>query len=768
MSRSVAGVNQTAATAANTGGVRSAFETESARLKLLLSDQIERQAMREARETAISLLCLDPVDADILHARVLIDEHLAMATPHPIGEVHCLANHTHWVNCVAFSPDSRRALSGGGGDTRIATKVRGSLDRSIRLWDVQSGQMLRRYLGRLGMVTGIAFFSDGLRAISSNYGSGVHLWDLENGDTIRQFDRNVVYVHGVASSADDRWVLACGKDRLIHQWDAGTGDRVRQLAGHTDTVSSVAFSRDGRWIISGSYDKTVRLWNAESGKLLHTFTGHTDRVLTVAISDDGRQALSGGADHVLRWWDCESGLELGCLQGHTGPVNSLALSPDGQRAVSGGADKSVRVWDLATVRELKCFQAHADEVMSVAYAPDGNYVLSGSRDATVRLWQAPVGSVSPLPAEQLALLDRLPYSTVVSCVRALSQSRILDMDQMAELTGAMQSRFTNPKPLLEHLLDRGWLTAYQLEELIEGRGVALRLGEYSLRESLGSGGMGHVFKARRVGTGQQVALKIVLPELTSDAEALQQFQWEIHSLTQMAHPNIIKTYDAGSDRDRYYFTMEYVEGIDLYRLLQKFGPLPVDQARDYIRQAALGLEHAHEHCLIHRDIKPANLFLTFPSIHGDLDVEGEASTPKAVVKILDWGLASLRLPKGGQRIFDHLPREQNVGTADYISPEQARNSAAGADIRTDIYSLGCTLYHLLAGTPPFSGKSIMQKLIKHQTEEPVPIQTLRPDVPESLALVIKKMMAKLPEDRFPTPSVVAVALSMTVRTDGRT
>ena len=131
--------------------------------------------------------------------------------------------------------------------------------------------------------------------------------------------------------------------------------------------------------------------------------------------------------------------------------------------------------------------------------------------------------------------------------------------------------------------------------------------------------------------------------------------------------------------------------------------------------------------------------------------------PGAVVKILDWGLAGLRLPKGRQA-SERLPREENVGTADYISPEQAINSK-GADIRTDIYSLGCTLYHLLTGTPPFPGKTTMQKLLKHQKEEPVPIQSLRPEVPDALARIVHKMMSKRPEERFATPAVAAVALA---------
>jgi hypothetical protein len=581
---------------------------------------------------------------------------------------------------------------------------------------------------------------------------------VESGDTVRRFDPSVSQVHCVAVSPDGRWVFAGGEDCVIHQWDAATGARARRFIGHTQMVSSIALSPDGKHLLSGGWDESVRLWDAGSGQLLRSFEGHTQPVLGVAISNDGRHALSAGLDSTVRLWDCEGGRELVRLKGHRGPVNAVAFSPDGQRAVSGGADGTVRLWDLASGRELKCFHGHRDQVASVACSTEGYYALSGSRDATARLWQLPIAGISSVPAEALELLDSLPYPTVGHCIDELLRLRIFDAAQQAALDHAMRARFTAPKALLQHLIESGWLTTYQVGELAERRGDELRLGDYVLRESLGEGGMGQVFKARRFGTAQDVALKIVLPELTSDREALQQFQWEIRALSQMSHPNIIKTYDAGQDRDRHFFTMEYVEGIDLYQLMKRFGPLPLERAVDYVRQAALGLEHAHEHCLIHRDIKPANLFLTFP--RGEGWAEGEGPPPEAVLKVLDWGLAGLRLPKGRQASSVRTtPREDNVGTADYISPEQATNST-GADIRTDIYSLGCTLYHLLAGAPPFPGKSVMQKLLKHQKEEALPIQKVRPDVPDSIAQAIHKMMSKRPEDRYPAPAVVAVALTM--------
>src|SRR5262249_33900864 len=147
MSQPLAADNPGAANAPEPGGVQSAFDRDIARLKIQLGDQIERQALREARHSVIALLCLDPLDAAVLPARALIDEQPARAPPHPVGEVRTLAGHKHWVNCVVFSPDGLKALSGGGGDARAASNVRGGLDRSIRLWDVEAGKELRRYLG---------------------------------------------------------------------------------------------------------------------------------------------------------------------------------------------------------------------------------------------------------------------------------------------------------------------------------------------------------------------------------------------------------------------------------------------------------------------------------------------------------------------------------------------------------------------------------------------------------------------------------------------
>lgn len=736
---------------------RSSFELDCARLKLLLADQLSRHALREARDTVTAVLCLNPVDTEALSARDILDEQLKVTTPHPVGEVRRFEGHKSWVNSVVFSQDGTQALTGGGADTRVVG-ARPGLDRSTRMWDVNTGSELHRYLGRLGMVTGLVFLGDGKRAISSSLGSGLNMWDLETGDTIRRFDPNVSQVCCVAIAPDNKLAVSGSEDKLIHIWKVETGTCLVRCTGHTSQVRSVAVSPDGKRFLSGSDDGTVRLWSTETGKMVRRMDGHTDKVQGVAFSTDGEFALSASADGTIGVWNVETGAAVHCFTGHKGPVNCVAASASVKRFVSGGADGTVRVWDIGTKRELKSFEGHKDQVMGVACSPDGNYALSGGRDATVRLWQLPAADVSSFTTEVTDLLNENPFPSTAALIELICRARILTADEQAELTSTLRLRFPSIKAIVLHLLERGWLTNFQLLKLATGEGTELRLGDWVLRESLGEGGMGQVFRARKPGTTDDVALKIVLPELTADVEAIKQFRWEIKALSEMSHPNIIKTYDAGQEGDRHYFTMEYVEGIDLFRLVKQFGPLPVVQACHYIRQAALGLEHAHEHCLIHRDIKPANLLLTFPKSSGAAETASDRTSQGAVIKVLDWGLAGLRLPAGRQRQISQLPREENVGTADYISPEQAQNSMT-ADIRTDIYSLGCTFYHLLTGQPPFSGKSIVQKLMKHQKEEAVPVRTHRPDVPEGVAAIIQRMMAKDPKSRYPTPAFVALALA---------
>jgi serine/threonine protein kinase len=324
-------------------------------------------------------------------------------------------------------------------------------------------------------------------------------------------------------------------------------------------------------------------------------------------------------------------------------------------------------------------------------------------------------------------------------IGALRESGLFDDEQLAELND-LAARFPNPQALTRELERRGWLTAYQAQELLAGRGRELVFGQYVVLSLLGEGGMGKVLKARHRLMKRVVALKIIRPTLLAQPRAVERFHREIEAVARLAHPNIVAAYDADQVGGTHFLVMEYVDGTDLARLVKRHGPLSAGMASECIRQAALGLEHAFAQGLVHRDIKPHNLLLS------------RGQPP--VVKILDMGLARLQVGEG-----DGLTHTGAVmGTPDFIAPEQASDSHK-VDIRADLYSLGCTLYFLLCGEAPFPGGTALEKLFKHQYVAPRPIELRRPDVPPDVAAVVAKLMAKRPEERYQTPAELVAALT---------
>jgi serine/threonine-protein kinase len=335
----------------------------------------------------------------------------------------------------------------------------------------------------------------------------------------------------------------------------------------------------------------------------------------------------------------------------------------------------------------------------------------------------------------------MPVEGLTGFLADLERYGLLTPAQLQELRGRGATG-PDAHQLAGDLIRRGWLTPLQANRLLQGQGQGLVLGPYVLLERLGQGGMGQVYKARHALLDRLVALKVLRAELLERPNALERFRREIQASGKLTHPNVVLAHDANQVGDTFFLVMEHVAGTDLAKLLKQRGRLPPGEAADYVRQAALGLQHAHEHGLVHRDVKPSNLMLT---------------TPGRVVKVLDLGLA--RLQAEANASSGSLTHEGDVmGTPDYIAPEQAMDSRS-ADVRADVYSLGCTLYHLLSGQPPFPGGSVPQKLFQHQKATPTPVEQLCPEVPAGLAAVVGRMMAKRPEDRYPTPGEVAAALA---------
>jgi serine/threonine protein kinase len=339
----------------------------------------------------------------------------------------------------------------------------------------------------------------------------------------------------------------------------------------------------------------------------------------------------------------------------------------------------------------------------------------------------------PVPTTTDDLLDLIHKSELVPAER---------LETFMNQSGSSASK---PRELMNLLVAAGLVSQFQAEQLLQGKWRGFTLGKYKVLERLGSGGMGTVYLCEHMVVCRKVAVKVLPTSQASNPSALGRFYREARAAGVLDHPNLVKAHDVDQEGQLHFLVMDYIDGASLQEIVTRFGPLSVPRACHYIRQAATGLQAAHEAGLIHRDVKPANIMLE----------------RNGTIRVLDLGLARFRTD------IDMLTLkydEKNVlGTADYVAPEQALNSH-DVDIRCDIYGLGGTFYYLLTGSPPFPGGKVAQKLIWHQVRQPTPVRATRGDVPEELEAVIGRMMAKDPADRFQSPREVIAALATWTKT----
>jgi serine/threonine protein kinase len=354
-------------------------------------------------------------------------------------------------------------------------------------------------------------------------------------------------------------------------------------------------------------------------------------------------------------------------------------------------------------------------------------------------------ALGKLPLEEIEQLGR-HIETCPTCQGVLETLDNLEDSVVADIKGQTAPLPPDPR-LLEQIRQ-----AEEISRVVWGEPktdvpeepLPAHLGQYRILERIGRGGMGTVYKARHPHLKRDVAIKVLPKDRLRDPQSVARFQREMEAVGRLDHTNLVRAHDAGESDGQHYLVMEFLDGADLRKLVRQHGPLPMANACEIVRQAAMGLQYAHEHGLIHRDIKPSNLILT----------------SEGIVKVLDLGLA--RLGDEAGTTGDMTGSGLIVGTGDFISPEQGQDTR-NADARSDIYSLGCTLYFLLAGKAPFSDSqhgSFVQKVMAHAHEPIPPIQAVRKDVPEAVVSIIARMTAKVPEQRLQTPAEVAKTIAI--------
>jgi serine/threonine protein kinase len=347
-----------------------------------------------------------------------------------------------------------------------------------------------------------------------------------------------------------------------------------------------------------------------------------------------------------------------------------------------------------------------------------------------------------------------PVASVPEFCAAIGRSKLLGEADLQEVrrrwTTDPKASDTDLDGFRKFLVREKFLTEYQAALIQRGRAEGFVVGEYVILDRIGSGQMAGVYKALHA-SGQVVALKVLSGSKARDPNTLTRFQREGRLLTQLDHPNAVRAFQVGQGGGVHFIVMEHLEGETLDAVLERRKKLPAGEAARLVHQAYQGLQHLHDKRMVHRDLKPANLMLTPPP---------KADTLASTVKILDIGLGRELFDESSPHTQDlHLTTEGAIlGTPDYLSPEQARD-ARTSDIRADIYSLGCVLYHLLAGRPPFTDKNVMAQMVKHATTPVQPVRELAPEVPEGLAAAVDRLLAKRAEDRPQTPAEAAELLA---------
>ena len=372
------------------------------------SDQEALSLLQRALRLSAHILAVDKLElAGQLTGRLSISNHPAIQTLREEGRqqtahpwlrpvtsallqatspiVFVLSSHAYPVRAVAVTPDGKRALSAAE-------------DRTLKVWDVETGEDLHTLRGHTDSVLAVAVDPDGRFAVSGSQDKTVRVWDLETAEQVLCIEAHDQAVSAVAITPDGLQIVSGSYDATVKVWDLKTGAYCKTLYGHAGGVNALALTPEGSRLVSGSFDRTLKLWDLDSGQVIHTFQGHRDQVTAVAISPEGRWMVSASFDRTLKLWDLETKSELHTFTGHNDVVTSVAIGPDG-RIVSASWDTTLRVWDLASRALIGVLEGHSFRVAAVAITADGRRAISASGDTTLNVWDLTM----PMPPQPLSV-----------------------------------------------------------------------------------------------------------------------------------------------------------------------------------------------------------------------------------------------------------------------------------------------------------------------------------------------------------------------------
>lgn len=288
--------------------------------------------------------------------------------------VHTFVGHPSWVTSVSISPDQ-------------STLASGSLDDTIKIWSLQTGELLRTLTGHARGINCLAFSPTSRMLVSGSDDDTLRLWNYETGESLRALTEHSRDINAVAISADGKILVSGSEDRTVRLWNLPEGTLISTFFGPGAMIKTVAISPDGQTVASGGLDNKIKLWSMKTGELIRTFSGHFNSVMAIAITRDGQALVSASKDKTVRVWNLATAEILHTLTGHSDVVNTVIFSPDGQTIISGSSDKTIKIWNRQDGQLLHTLTGHIDSVNSVAVSADGQSLVSGSKDKTIKIWQ---------------------------------------------------------------------------------------------------------------------------------------------------------------------------------------------------------------------------------------------------------------------------------------------------------------------------------------------------------------------------------------------